>query len=62
MNCKCKEWKKGMEKIYAQNAFCAIHTGGPEWEENDPVFKFCPWCGTELKRELMNECCWKESP
>jgi len=44
---KCWGWEEGMEQIEAAQIFCSNHSAGPKYTA--PVFKFCPWCGKEIK-------------
>ena len=43
--CSCKGWKTGMEQIVQAQMFLAMR----EQEYTGDPFKFCPWCGRELK-------------
>lgn len=46
VECKCKDWRKGIKQIGDQAAFCANHAHAPQYDA--PVFRHCPWCGRYL--------------
>lgn len=50
MICKCADWKPNMELVNEPLLFCAARNPG-QWNYEGKVFKYCPWCGSELQEE-----------
>lgn len=46
MTCDCKDWEKEIIKISGAFTFMAVHGCG---EYGGKKFKYCPWCGKEVK-------------
>lgn len=50
--CRCEDHKENMEMIAGMQAFCALQPAAPKWvKDKHKIFKYCPWCATELKEE-----------
>jgi hypothetical protein len=47
--CTCKDWVRGMSWISSCESMAFVH--GSNLPEDVPYFKYCPWCGFELKTE-----------
>lgn len=48
MNCDCEGWKIGQSQVDSAWMNSVLHHG-PEY--SGPHYKYCPWCGKELKKE-----------
>ena len=46
---KCKGWEKSMQQIIDGQNFLAITRG---WQYTGLPFKFCPWCGKKIPKEM----------
>jgi hypothetical protein len=47
--CDCAEWKKWWELERGAWSFLSVH--GIKYPDNGPMFRFCPFCGKELKKD-----------
>lgn len=56
-NCMCKDWSKSMDQIIAQNVYCVNRSNAPKYTA--PFFRFCPWCGSNLKKGDVKKLCHK---
>lgn len=52
VRCTCKAWEDFNKQLNACITYAGL-TGGPRYPEG-AVFRFCPWCGTELGREIID--------
>ena len=47
----CTEFEEGMRQIAAAQTLEHFHGG----KYTAGIFRFCPWCGTELEQEAEDE-------
>lgn len=50
MTCDCKDWKEWSPRLDDGRSIM-VARGYPEYNWKGPKFKFCPWCGKEMKNE-----------
>jgi hypothetical protein len=46
--CDCEDWKKW--KIVEDSAWAFLYTHGIKYPSDGPKFKYCPFCGKELRK------------
>ncbi len=48
MECDCENYIKSMKELDSAQAIAWVHG----WRYNGEFFKYCPWCGKELKKVI----------
>lgn len=51
VECTCSDGIPGFKQLKSDAVFLAIH--GKQYD--GPIFRFCPWCGAELKENELQD-------
>jgi len=50
VDCTCSDWKETLPKLNAPIQLQSARSGF-KWQYDGTPFRFCPWCGEELKEK-----------